>query len=254
MAAKRKRDSANDGSKEVEIRRLIPELCNQFYHLGWMSGTGGAMSIREGPNRILVTPSAVQKERLKPEHIFVCDDEGNVIESPDPSLGVKKSSCAKFFMVAHKNRGAGAVMHTHSKAAFMASVVIPGNEIKLTHMQLIKCIKNDKTGKNYGFNEELVVPVIENRLTEIELVEPLEESYEGYPETCCVLVRRHDYLRRAINCTSEQRKACAKAWACDRTPFPAWPECECFDYLFEMAVQMKLHGIDPSEKPAGAVV
>ena len=30
--------------------------------------------------------------------------------------------------------------------------------------------------------------------------------------------------------------------------------CECFDYLFEMAVQMKLHGIDPSEKPAGAVV
>eukprot|EP00795_Rhopilema_esculentum_P005848 gene5848-11167_t len=66
MAAKRKRDSANDGSKEVEIRRLIPELCNQFYHLGWMSGTGGAMSIREGPNRILVTPSAVQKERLKP--------------------------------------------------------------------------------------------------------------------------------------------------------------------------------------------
>jgi methylthioribulose-1-phosphate dehydratase len=27
---------------------LIPELCSQFYHLGWVTGTGGGMSIKEG--------------------------------------------------------------------------------------------------------------------------------------------------------------------------------------------------------------
>ena len=42
-------------------------------------------------------------------------------------------------------------MHTHSKAAFIASVAFPGKEIKLTHMQSIRGIKNDKTGKNYGY-------------------------------------------------------------------------------------------------------
>lgn len=27
-------------------RNLIPSLCRQFYHLGWVTGTGGGMSIK----------------------------------------------------------------------------------------------------------------------------------------------------------------------------------------------------------------
>lgn len=27
---------------------LIPELCKQFYNLGWVTGTGGGISIKEG--------------------------------------------------------------------------------------------------------------------------------------------------------------------------------------------------------------
>lgn len=27
---------------------LIPELCRAFYHLGWVTGTGGGICIREG--------------------------------------------------------------------------------------------------------------------------------------------------------------------------------------------------------------
>jgi len=27
-------------------RHLIPSLCRQFYHLGWVTGTGGGMSIK----------------------------------------------------------------------------------------------------------------------------------------------------------------------------------------------------------------
>lgn len=27
-------------------RNLIPELCRQFYHLGWVTGTGGGISIK----------------------------------------------------------------------------------------------------------------------------------------------------------------------------------------------------------------
>ncbi|KAJ2580408.1 Methylthioribulose-1-phosphate dehydratase, partial [Coemansia sp. RSA 1804] len=29
---------------------LIPELCRQFYQLGWVTGTGGGISIRDGNN------------------------------------------------------------------------------------------------------------------------------------------------------------------------------------------------------------
>lgn len=29
-------------------RNLIPELCRQFYNLGWVTGTGGGISIKHG--------------------------------------------------------------------------------------------------------------------------------------------------------------------------------------------------------------
>lgn len=35
-----------EGSKVKETKALIAELCRQFYHLGWVSGTGGSITIK----------------------------------------------------------------------------------------------------------------------------------------------------------------------------------------------------------------
>ncbi|KAJ2484484.1 Methylthioribulose-1-phosphate dehydratase, partial [Coemansia sp. RSA 2050] len=48
---------------------LIPELCRQFYRLGWVTGTGGGISIRSG-NNVFIAPSGVQKERISPSDLF----------------------------------------------------------------------------------------------------------------------------------------------------------------------------------------
>lgn len=40
-------DAIRTNEKE-SADNLIPELCKQFYDLGWVTGTGGGMSIREG--------------------------------------------------------------------------------------------------------------------------------------------------------------------------------------------------------------
>ena len=44
---------------------LFTELMAHFYNLGWMKGTGGAMGVIVGKNQFFVSPSALQKERLK---------------------------------------------------------------------------------------------------------------------------------------------------------------------------------------------
>lgn len=49
---------------------LIPELCQLFYSLGWVTGTGGGMTIRND-DKIYIAPSGVQKERIKPTDLFV---------------------------------------------------------------------------------------------------------------------------------------------------------------------------------------
>lgn len=47
---------------------------------------------------------------------------------------------------------AGAVIHTHSKAAVMATLLYPGTEFKITHQEMIKGIKKCKSGKSNNFH------------------------------------------------------------------------------------------------------
>lgn len=50
----------------------ICALCRQFYTFGWVTGTGGGVSIRDGEH-IYLAPSGVEKELMQPENIFVMD-------------------------------------------------------------------------------------------------------------------------------------------------------------------------------------
>jgi methylthioribulose-1-phosphate dehydratase len=57
------------------------------------------------------------------------------------------SQCTPLFMNAYLMRNAGAVIHTHSKHAVMATLLYPGIEFRITHQEMIKGIKKSKSGK-----------------------------------------------------------------------------------------------------------
>lgn len=151
---------------------------------------GGGISIKHD-DKIYIAPSAVQKERIQPNDMFVQTIDGNDLELPTPEKKLKKSQCTPLFMCAYTMRNAGAVIHTHSKAAVMATLLFPGTEFKCTHLEMIKGIQNQKTKTNFRYDEELVVPIIENTPFEEDLKDRLAETIENYPHTCAVLVRRH---------------------------------------------------------------
>lgn len=46
-------------------------------------------------------------------------------------------------------------------------------------------------GRSYRYDEELIIPIIENTPFEEDLKYELERIILNYPETCAVLVRRH---------------------------------------------------------------
>lgn len=220
---------ANFGNEHP--RNLIPELSRLFYDLGWVTGTGGGISIKEG-DEIYIAPSGVQKERIVPDDLFVQDINGTDIHLPPADKRLKKSQCTPLFMCAYTKRGAGAVIHTHSKAAVMATLLYPGKEFFITHQEMIKGILNQKLGRNYRYDEKLVIPIIENVPFEQDLKVRMAEVLEEYPETTAVLVRRHGVY------------VWGNSWQHAKTM------TECYDYLFDIAVQMKLHGLDPSLTPA----
>ncbi|MEM1414105.1 MAG: methylthioribulose 1-phosphate dehydratase [Myxococcota bacterium] len=202
-------------------RALIVELCRQFYTLGWVSGTGGGVSLRAG-ERIYMAPSGVQKERLRPEDLYELDLEGKVLKAP--AHATRLSACAPLFLHAFTKRGAGAVLHSHSVNAMLATLT-PESEFRTTHLEMQKGIRGA------GYHDELVVPIIENTAHEHELSDSLGEAMDAYPESDAVLVRRHGVY--VWGATWEQAKT----------------QAECYDYLFEAAVKMRQLGIDPAAKP-----
>jgi methylthioribulose-1-phosphate dehydratase len=201
-----------------QTRELVCELCRNFYNLGWASGTGGGISIKEG-GKIYMAPSGVQKERLKPEDIFVLDEQGETIE--EPGQGLKLSQCSPLFMHAYQIRGAGAVLHSHSLNAMMATTQY-GTHFRIRNMEMQKGVEG------FGAFDTLEVPIIENTAYECDLADSLAEAIRNNPKSHAVLVRRHGVY------------VWGKDWKQAKT------HAECYDYLFEAVVRMKQMGIDPT--------
>eukprot|EP01111_Echinosteliopsis_oligospora_P010226 TRINITY_DN3144_c0_g3_i1.p1 TRINITY_DN3144_c0_g3~~TRINITY_DN3144_c0_g3_i1.p1 ORF type:complete len:238 (-),score=77.38 TRINITY_DN3144_c0_g3_i1:44-757(-) len=220
-----------DEHDETHPRILIPELCRLFYQLGWVTGTGGGVSIRHG-KEIYIAASGVQKERIKGEDIFILTEEEKVIYAPPPSKGLKPSQCTPLFFNAYTMREAGAVIHTHSQHAVMVTL-LHQKEFVITHQEMIKGITRGfgDNAKYLQYYDRLVVPIIENTPHERDLKDSMKKAMEDYPEACAVLVRRHGVYVWGAN------------WAQAKTM------AECFDYLFEIALKMKAAGLDPSASP-----
>jgi methylthioribulose-1-phosphate dehydratase len=134
-------------------------------------------------------------------------------------------------MNAYTMRNAGAVIHSHSKEAVIATLLTEGREFKISHAEMIKGLKKDSTGINYRYDETLVVPIVENTPEERELKDAMAQAMEDYPDTCAVLVRRHGVY------------VWGKTWEQAKTM------TECYDYLFALHNSMRSHGIDPTSAP-----
>jgi methylthioribulose-1-phosphate dehydratase len=202
-----------------DTRALICDLAGSFYDLGWVSGTGGGICIREG-DAVVVAPSGVQKERMRPEQMFTLGLDGAVLSGPeDPSL--RPSECSSLFLQAINLRGAGAVIHSHSIHAVLATLLF-GSELSISHLEMIKGIEG------MSYHDRLIVPIIENTARECDLAGSLGEAIAAYPDTHAVLVRRHGVY------------IWGRDWVQAKT------HAECYDYLFHAAVEMRRMGIPTS--------
>ncbi|KAL3503204.1 hypothetical protein ACH5RR_037653 [Cinchona calisaya] len=230
-----------EGSKVKETKALIAELCRQFYNLGWVSGTGGSITIKvhddsiPKPQQLIVmSPSGVQKERMVEEDMYVLSSEGSILSAPLPKPYPHKppkcSDCGPLFLKAYDMRNAGAVIHSHGMESCLVTMINPfSKEFRITHMEMIKGIQG------HGYYDELVIPIIENTAHERELTDSLAEAIKAYPKTTAVLVRNHGIYVWGDN------------WISAKT------QSECYHYLFDAAIKLHQLGLDWSTPTHGPI-
>eukprot|EP00606_Chrysophyceae_sp_TOSAG23-5_P000395 GSChrysophyteH2.ASY1.ANO1.287.1 assembled CDS len=226
---------ANDADSRVNealpyhtTRELVCDLCRVFFTAGWVTGTGGSISIRHG-DRIYMTPSGVQKERISPDELFVLDVDGNILATPKrkPRFTPKLSDCSPLFLHAFKQRNAGAVLHSHAVSSNLITSICEGqNAFRISHQEMIKGLAG------HGYFDELSIPIIENTAHEHELADALGECIANNPKTSAVLVRRHGIY------------VWGKSWE------EAKRHSECIHYLFDVALNMHKMGLDFNSPPA----
>jgi hypothetical protein len=83
-----------------------------MYNLGWVTGTGGGISIKLD-DEIYIAPSGVQKERIQIDDMFIQNMDGEDLVVPPGELDVVQLVCYKFKFQSFRIQKAEEVsMHT----------------------------------------------------------------------------------------------------------------------------------------------
>jgi len=99
----------------MDIRSDIVEVGRRLWQRGFVASNDGNISVRIGPDRLIMTPASVSKGFMTPEMMVITDLDGNVVEA---APGRKPSSEATMHLVAYRERpDIGAVVHAHPPTA-----------------------------------------------------------------------------------------------------------------------------------------
>jgi methylthioribulose-1-phosphate dehydratase len=198
----------------MHVRELLCELLQRFYANGWISGTGGGICALESPGRLLLAPTGVHKELVKPEDFFVVDvDTGEVLDSPGND-SLRPSECGDIFRTVSRSRGAGAVVHSHALSAVLACDLADGDELLIQRLEMLKGIPGVTNTDRH------LVPVVSNTPREPELVGSVETVLrdDRFSHACAIGVRDHG----------------AYIWGAD--VWDAKKHTEVYHFLFEATV------------------
>ncbi len=116
--------------KHEELREEVARVARQLIASGLVTGTSGNVSARTPDGEVLITPSGLAYEEMRPEDVVLVDVDTNVLEGE-----LIPSTETPMHTGIYKARpNVGAVVHTHSR--FATTLACLGWEIPPVHYML----------------------------------------------------------------------------------------------------------------------
>lgn len=204
-----------DRTSTDPLAEELAETIRFLFQRGWAPGTGGNFSAvrRRDPLRLLITPSGVDKGKLRAGDLLEIDGEGRVTAGRGAS-----SAETLLHLTLVQKRGAGAVLHTHSIWNTLISRHAAGEGVLVIEgYEMLKGLEGVRT----HLHRE-PVPILENSQEMRALSERLVEALDRYPDCHGVLLAGHGLY----------------TWG--GTLFAARRHVEILEFLFEVVARERL--------------
>ena len=173
---------------ERATRELLVELLQDFHRRGWVSGTGGGISGPADDGGLLLAPTGVHKERVRPDEFFTVDTADGSIRTAPADASLRPSECNSIFCLAVRERAAGSVVHSHALSAVLAGDLAgDGDHVAIRDLEMLKGIRG------VGNRDSHLLPVIRNTPREAELVDQLTRVLDDrrFASSFAVIVADH---------------------------------------------------------------
>lgn len=170
--------------QEQELPEVEP-LCataRWCYARGWVPATSGNFSVRTG-NRILITPSGLDKGQLMPEMLLEVDADGRSVD------GVSRPSAETGLhaVVYRRQPQAHAILHVHTVwNTLLSARFAPRGYVPIEGYELLKALSGVAT---HAHLER--VPVLENSQDYAALAAQFDVALEAQPSAHGILLSRH---------------------------------------------------------------
>jgi methylthioribulose-1-phosphate dehydratase len=169
----------------MEIASGLTAVARGFHARGWLLGTSGNLSavIQREPLHLAMSPSGVDKGELKPEQLLSIDENARVV-SGDTG---KPSDETLLHLRIVRERGAGAVLHTHSVwNTILSDLYAPEGGVAIEGYEMLKGLQGIRTHEHSEW-----LPIVENSQDMPALAESIAQTLNKHKAAHGFLVRRH---------------------------------------------------------------
>ena len=170
----------------VQLAASLASIAKSFHTRGWLLGTSGNLSavVQREPLRLAMSPSGVDKGELNPDQLLTIDENARLVSDHS---NAKPSDESLLHLRIVQQRGAGAVLHTHSVWNTMLSdLYAPQNGINIEGYEMLKGLQGVRSHEHSEW-----LPIIPNSQDMHALANTVGDTLNNHGAIHGFLLERH---------------------------------------------------------------
>ena len=168
----------------------LASIARDFHSRGWMMGTSGNVSavVDRDPLHLAISPSGADKGQLTPNQMLLIDADARLVAQANSELNsAKPSDESHLHARIVRERGAGAVLHTHSIWNTMLSdLYFADGGVAIEGYEMLKGLEGVSSHEHREW-----IPIIENSQDMLALADTIADTLNTHQHAHGFLLRRH---------------------------------------------------------------